>query len=587
MQKLLLVFFIGLALRILLIGNPGFIADISFWKSWSLAAADHGIVWTAHNTNINYPPGFIYVLWVMGKVYALFANPHDFDTYWKSNNFLFLLVSKLPAILSDIAIGFFMYFFGKTMLKGKTKTAFDKYIPIALMAMFFLNPITILDSALWGQVESFGMLFTVIAVYLIYKKHPSLASAIFTIGIFMKLQNIIYIPLFFLFIYKYFDYKTLIRSVFSSFFMFIIIIVPFLLSQDVGRVFLLMTVNNDYFPWLSLHAHNPWWLVAEGKMLAPDKIMTIGIINAKTLGIMLFASVYLYLSVLLLKVTTYRNFIASLLVAIFAFFYLTTQSHERYSYPAIIWLPMLIPLLEKKSWKIFAFVVFGLASLGIFFNMYEGLVANYPDNGFAFLTALITPLLSNINVIFLGAILIALFPFVITELPLRFTSIPIIFIVLTVFTLNFSYLVKGKVALSSLKPLNVRQDFGVLQFNRSVNSYSGPKSWNVLSSNYFFYTKGLGTHANSHLVFDVGRKFRRFSTDIGLDSESSEYGSVMFKIYGDDKELFSSPKLGRFDFPRHADVNITGVKFLTLDVSDAGDGINNDHADWLNPVLYK
>ena len=104
MSTFFLVIFAGLLIRIILIGNPGFLADVAFWKSWSLAASDHGIVWTVFNTNINYPPGFIYVLWLMGKLYALLGNPHDYNTFWRENNFLFLLVSKSFAIVADTAI---------------------------------------------------------------------------------------------------------------------------------------------------------------------------------------------------------------------------------------------------------------------------------------------------------------------------------------------------------------------------------------------------------------------------------------------------------------------------------------------------
>ena len=45
--------------------------------------------------------------------------------------------------------------------------------------------------------------------------------------------------------------------------------------------------------------------------------------------------------------------------------------------------------------------------------------------------------------------------------------------------------------------------------------------------------------------------------------------------------------MGRFDFPIHIEVDVTNVKYLGLNITDGGDGINNDHADWLNPILYK
>src|SRR3989338_5193019 len=107
----LFILFAGLIIRILLVGNPGFEADISFWKSWSLAAIDHGIVWTAFNTNINYPPGFIYVLYLMGKLYSLLGDPHDYWTFWRVNNFSFLLASKSIAITADCVIAAMLYWF--------------------------------------------------------------------------------------------------------------------------------------------------------------------------------------------------------------------------------------------------------------------------------------------------------------------------------------------------------------------------------------------------------------------------------------------------------------------------------------------
>ncbi len=41
------------------------------------------------------------------------------------------------------------------------------------------------------------------------------------------------------------------------------------------------------------------------------------------------------------------------------------------------------------------------------------------------------------------------------------------------------------------------------------------------------------------------------------------------------------------DFPKHAEVPIEGVNKLTLIANDADDGIMGDHADWLEPTLYK
>ncbi|MBI2611893.1 NPCBM/NEW2 domain-containing protein [Candidatus Gottesmanbacteria bacterium] len=585
MRNLLYLLLIGLLIRLIFIPNTGFIADISFWKSWGLAARDHGIVWTAHNTNINYPPGFIYILWYMGESYSLFADPQNFNEFWDAGNLLFLAISKFPAILSDLGIAILIYIFSKNILKDEKQK--ESRLPLILTGLFLFNPVVILDSAIWGQVESFGMLFTILTVILILKGKPSLAIFIFVVGCLMKLQNIIYIPLIYLFIFRYHGFDALIKSIATSLLAFIITVFPFLMANDIERVLLLLTVNNDYFPWLSLHAHNPWWILSGGTMISSDKILVLGIANAKQVGLILFAGIYLLLMILLWKSPNPKNFIISLGISIFAFFLFTTQSHERYSYPAIVWLLFYIPFIREIRWKKYAFFLFALLTSAIFFNMHEGLVANYPENGFAPLTAITNQLTNNINSVFMIILLFLLLPFIFRQISYLYLFIPAIFISLALFGLNAQYLLKGKIFLSSLKPTSTSLGFGVLQKDRSVNSFAGPKSWNFLSSEYFFYEKGFGTHANSLLTFDLNRKFSRLKTDVGVDSEGGTDASVVFKIHGDDKLLYESEKMGRFDFPRHIDVNLKGVKTLILEVTDGDDGINNDHADWLNPILYK
>jgi Gpi18-like mannosyltransferase len=646
------VIFIGLLIRLFLVGNTGFLADIAFWKSWSLAAVDHGIVWTAHNTNINYPPGFIYVLWLMGKIYSFFGNPHDYINYWRENNFGFLLVSKSFAIVADIGIACLIYWFFSQKKKLEELGAnISTFLPPLLSAVFFLNPVVIIDSALWGQVESLGILFTIVAVILLFYRRPLLGSAVFTVGALMKLQNIIFIPLFFLFIFRYFDLKTFVKSLAAAAIAFFAVCFPFFLARDMDRVLYLMTLNNDYFPWLSLNAHNLWWIVSGASgMKVIDKILITGVLNAKTVGLIIFSGFYLLFCLLILLKPKARNFFLSLSLAILAFFLFTTQSHERYSYPVVVLLLFFYPFLEtmgisRNSMK-FSKNTLGLnagdsregfpneASLGItnrnlvperlaleakfgkperqdpqiitltrtelyfwfvyaaltaaaFFNIHTGLIINYPQSGIYTLAKIATPAMTIVNSYAFIVIFFLLLPFIFWQIPYTVGVIPLIFMASATFLGNFPYLVNGKVSLTQFKPIIMQQDYGTLQVNRSVNSSTGWKSWSRLSDDYFFYRKGFGTHANSTIVFDIGKKFKKFSSDFGVDTEAQTQASVIFKVIGDGKELFQSKKMGRFDFPGHLEIDISGVRQLGLVVNDAGDGINSDHADWLNPILYR
>lgn len=591
---------IGLAIRLLLIGNTGFLADVSFWKSWGLAAIDHGIVWTSHNTNINYPPGFIYILWVMGKLYSLFGNPHDFNSYWRENNFAFLFVSKSIAILADVFIAWLIYFFfsQKDRLKKLGVTLpLSPNLPLILSAVFFLNPVVIIDSALWGQVESFGIMFTLLAILLLFYKRPYLSTFIFITGTLMKLQNIIYLPLFFIFIFRIFGYKTLIKSLFVSFVTFVLVCLPFVLAGDLSQVLFLMTLNSDYFPWLSLNAHNLWWIVSGAKGLnVTDRITVLGMLNAKTVGLIIFSSFYFLSCLLLYLKTNARNFFLSLILGILAFFLFTTQSHERYSYPLVVLMLFLYPFLNLEYGKFtiknffaradYFWLLYVVGSILIFFNIHFGLVYNYPQNGWGFLSQITTPQLTIASSYLHILLFFAFFPFVYSQISPLFLIIPFALTAIGLTITNSSLLFHKKISLTAYKPIIANQDYSILQVNKSVNSFSGWKSWNRLSNNYFYYRYGFGAHAKSNLTFDINKKFQKFTTDIGIDTEAGPQASVVFQIFGDGKKLFESGKMGKFDFPKHVEVDVSGVKYLGLILDDGGDGINNDHADWLNPVLY-
>jgi hypothetical protein len=149
------------------------------------------------------------------------------------------------------------------------------------------------------------------------------------------------------------------------------------------------------------------------------------------------------------------------------------------------------------------------------------------------------------------------------------------------------------VYVENLTPTEYKQDYGGREIDMPTNASLGIKNWSALSVQYAFYRHGIGTHANSYQIFDIGGLFKKFSFDYGVDTEAGPKGSVTFEVWGlpaqagDWKKLFASQKIGRFDLPRHADISVTGLHLLKLVVTDAGDGITDDHADWLNPKLYE
>ncbi|MBL8236050.1 MAG: DUF1800 family protein [Bryobacterales bacterium] len=101
------------------------------------------------------------------------------------------------------------------------------------------------------------------------------------------------------------------------------------------------------------------------------------------------------------------------------------------------------------------------------------------------------------------------------------------------------------------------------------------------------FTYGLGVHANSEIVYNLGKQFQRFVADVGVDDEVQTRGSVVFQVFGDGRKLFETTRMTGGMTARRADLSLAGVTQLKLVVLDAGDGIGSDHADWGGARVYR
>jgi len=119
------------------------------------------------------------------------------------------------------------------------------------------------DGALWGQVDSVGVLLFLIANCMVFTKRPLLAGVIYMVAMMTKLQNMIYGPVFFLFIWQYLGFDGFIKATGAALGTFLALNFEFIGARQMTRVAGDLTGNYDYFPWLSLNAYNVWWIVAK------------------------------------------------------------------------------------------------------------------------------------------------------------------------------------------------------------------------------------------------------------------------------------------------------------------------------------
>lgn len=99
------------------------------------------------------------------------------------------------------------------------------------------------------------------------------------------------------------------------------------------------------------------------------------------------------------------------------------------------------------------------------------------------------------------------------------------------------------------------------------------------------FESGVGTHANSRFRVDLGGNATRFKAMVGITDENSAKGSAEFIVRADLKEVWRSKIIRHGDAPVPVDIDLTGVRRLTLIVNDAGDGSSDDHAVWADAAI--
>ena len=102
------------------------------------------------------------------------------------------------------------------------------------------------------------------------------------------------------------------------------------------------------------------------------------------------------------------------------------------------------------------------------------------------------------------------------------------------------------------------------------------------------FEKGLGTHANSQFILDLGGRADSFTAEVGVDDEVGKgNGTVIFKLVAEEgKVLWQSQPMHSGDAPVAVNQPLAGVKQLTL-LAEAPDAIDFAHADWADAaVLY-
>jgi hypothetical protein len=100
------------------------------------------------------------------------------------------------------------------------------------------------------------------------------------------------------------------------------------------------------------------------------------------------------------------------------------------------------------------------------------------------------------------------------------------------------------------------------------------------------YEKGLSIHSRTEIIYRLSGSYKRFKAVAGIDDAVRPQGNVRLVIRGDNNILFDTPIAGT-DLPKPVDLDISGVRRLSILVDFNGQANIGDHLDLCNARIIK
>ncbi|MEU6377060.1 NPCBM/NEW2 domain-containing protein [Streptomyces sp. NPDC046909] len=142
----------------------------------------------------------------------------------------------------------------------------------------------------------------------------------------------------------------------------------------------------------------------------------------------------------------------------------------------------------------------------------------------------------------------------------------------------------GTSRLSDLPWLSAVSGWGPVERDTS-NGESAAGDGNPITIGGVVYAKGLGVHAESSVDYYTGGACETVTAQVGVDDEKGADGTVAFEIWADGSKAASTGVLTNALPAQPLTAEVTGAQVVRLVVSDGGDGIDSDHADWAEAEL--
>ncbi|WNR43574.1 glycosyltransferase family 39 protein [Paenibacillus roseipurpureus] len=297
----------------------GYDTDVRTFMAWSDRAYTVGLsdLYTnAKDYFLDYPPGYMYVLYIVGFLH------HKLSIPWESG--ASLLILKLPAILADLVTSYLVFRIANHRQEGGRSWK----VALILAALFAFNPAIWLNSAVWGQVDSFFMLFIVATLLMQMKGKLPQAAFFIALALLLKPQALLFGIFLLIDVIRRRDLMVWLLSVLTGIATMLVLALPFAINRGYQWLIELYGGTLASYPYGSLNAFNGIALLGGNFIDIHNTVLhisyqTIGYIG---MGLAIFYTCFLY------TVGKERRGVVLYISFLFitAVFMCMTKMHERY-----------------------------------------------------------------------------------------------------------------------------------------------------------------------------------------------------------------------------------------------------------------
>jgi hypothetical protein len=320
-----LLFAAGIALRLWQLPARGLAGDLDQFVLWVHGIAVGG--WDrAYDQNLSFPA---VMAWIWG---ALAAIEPAFRTVTDSSDPGIRALMKIPACLADLGIATAAIWWFRERPR----------LAVLAAGAILLWPATWYVSAWWGQYESIYVLPAVLALLAARARRPAVVAALLAVSLMTKPQALPFLVPFAAWFVATQGVRGTLRGVLIGAAVAVLLWLPFVAAGGpLNYLHNLDTYQNDIFSVLSLRAWNPWWIVQElgaGGGFVADRTVVLGPLTFRTIGFLVAGLLAIVVFIAVYRRPTPEQLALGLAAISLAAFVALTTMHERYAYPALVFL---------------------------------------------------------------------------------------------------------------------------------------------------------------------------------------------------------------------------------------------------------